>query len=310
MHTGELARRIGADVLARGGLLGPDDLAAYRPVVRPSLTTRVGDWTLATTPPPSVGGVVLAAMLRLLDGRPHGHWSDADVEHLVRVQRAVLGHRLDVLDAHRRPRAGRGGVPRAGRRRPPPGARVRLHRARLGDRRRRRGLLGDGLVGLRRGDDRRGHRDLAQQLPRRAGAQPARSARRCRPAPGCCPTWRRPSAGTPTGRCWRSAPPAPTGSPPRSCRRWPASSAGSAWPRRSTTRGCTCTAPGRPDEVVRRESELSMYFGGVGAALTRPDGHLVAAADPRRDARGAPGASSATVNHGSISWASGPIASA
>jgi gamma-glutamyltranspeptidase/glutathione hydrolase len=40
---------------------------------------------------------------------------------------------------------------------------------------------------------------------------------------------------------------------------------------------------GRQDEVVRRESELSMYFGGVGAALTRPDGHLVAAADPRRD---------------------------
>ena len=67
---------------------------------------------------------------------------------------------------------------------------------------------------------------------------------------------------------------------------------------------------GRPDEVVRRESELSMYFGGVGAALTRPDGHLVAAADPRRDSGGAPGASSATVNHGSISWARGPISSA
>ena len=26
-----------------------------------------------------------------------------------------------------------------------------------------------------------------------------------------------------------------------------------------------------------------MYFGGVGAALTRPDGHLVAVADPRRE---------------------------
>jgi gamma-glutamyltranspeptidase/glutathione hydrolase len=40
---------------------------------------------------------------------------------------------------------------------------------------------------------------------------------------------------------------------------------------------------GRPDEVVRRETELSMYFGGVGATLVRADGHLVAAADPRRD---------------------------
>ena len=39
------------------------------------------------------------------------------------------------------------------------------------------------------------------------------------------------------------------------------------------------------DEEIKVEDpdHLSMYFGGVGAALTRPDGHLVAAADPRRD---------------------------
>jgi gamma-glutamyltranspeptidase / glutathione hydrolase len=37
-------------------------------------------------------------MVRLMEGRPHGSWEDADVEHLVRVQRAVLGHRLAVLD--------------------------------------------------------------------------------------------------------------------------------------------------------------------------------------------------------------------
>jgi len=40
---------------------------------------------------------------------------------------------------------------------------------------------------------------------------------------------------------------------------------------------------GRPGETVRTETELSMYFGGVGAALAHADGHLVAAADPRRD---------------------------
>ncbi|MCW2852860.1 MAG: gamma-glutamyltransferase [Nocardioides sp.] len=98
LHTGDLARRIADDVLERGGLLGHEDLASYAPVVRPSLTTRIGPWTLATTPPPSVGGVCVAAMLRLLEDRPRGPWTPADVEHLVRVQRAVLGHRLDVLD--------------------------------------------------------------------------------------------------------------------------------------------------------------------------------------------------------------------
>jgi len=98
LHTGELAHLISTDVLDRGGILGPEDLAAYAPVVRESLATRVGGWTLATTPPPSVGGVCVAAMLRLLDGRPVGGWGEDDLALLVRVQRAVLGHRLRVLD--------------------------------------------------------------------------------------------------------------------------------------------------------------------------------------------------------------------
>ena len=40
---------------------------------------------------------------------------------------------------------------------------------------------------------------------------------------------------------------------------------------------------GRTDEVVKVETEPSMYYGGVGATLAQPDGHLVAAADPRRE---------------------------
>ena len=91
LHSGDLARLIAADVLDRGGLLGARDLAAYRPVVRPALVAQVGGWRLGTTPPPSVGGVSVAAMLRLLDGR-------TDPEIMVEVQRTVLGHRLDVLD--------------------------------------------------------------------------------------------------------------------------------------------------------------------------------------------------------------------
>ncbi len=98
LHTGDLAQLISDDVLARGGILGPADLAAYAPVVRPALLTRVGEWSLGTNPPPAVGGVCVAAMLRLLDGRPSGAWTKDDIAHLVRAQRAVLGHRLDVFD--------------------------------------------------------------------------------------------------------------------------------------------------------------------------------------------------------------------
>jgi gamma-glutamyltranspeptidase/glutathione hydrolase len=39
---------------------------------------------------------------------------------------------------------------------------------------------------------------------------------------------------------------------------------------------------GRTDEQIRIETDLSMYFGGVGAAVTGPDGDLDAASDPRR----------------------------
>ena len=98
LHEGDLADLLARDVQDRGGLLGAADLAAYAPVVRAPLTTRVGAWSLATTPPPSVGGVVVASMLRLLDDRPRGGWDADDVAHLVRVQRAVLGHRREVLE--------------------------------------------------------------------------------------------------------------------------------------------------------------------------------------------------------------------
>ncbi len=98
LHEGDLARLIAADLHRRGGLLDTADLEAYAAVVRAPLTTRVGAWTLATTPPPSVGGVVVAAMLRLLDAHPQAGWDESDVAHLVRVQRAVLGHRREVLE--------------------------------------------------------------------------------------------------------------------------------------------------------------------------------------------------------------------
>ena len=283
LHTGELARLVTDDVLARGGILGPADLASYRPVVRPSLLTRVGGWTLATTPPPSVGGVVVAAMLRLLEDRPRHGWDADDVARLVAVERAVLGHRHAVLDhstsLERDARAFLDLVDRdhLG------GARVRLDRPRLRHRQRRRRVLGDGVVRVRRRDDREGHRHLAQQLPRRAGAQPAglhRLPPGSRLLSNMAPTVARHDDGT-------------------------ALAIGSPGADRITTAIAQVLAgfvngglslqeavnhprvhvhrAGRADEVVKVETDLTMYYGGVGATLAQPDGHLVAAADPRRD---------------------------
>ncbi|MEJ7757727.1 MAG: gamma-glutamyltransferase [Nocardioidaceae bacterium] len=97
-YTGDLARCIAADMAANDGIMTFDDLASYQAVIRPALPVRVGDWELDTNPTPAVGGVVLAAMLALLDDRPRGAWQADDIVHLINVQRAVLAHRRERLD--------------------------------------------------------------------------------------------------------------------------------------------------------------------------------------------------------------------
>ncbi|RJK92756.1 gamma-glutamyltransferase [Vallicoccus soli] len=99
LYTGGLAELVAADMAAHDGLLGAADLAAYEPAVSPTLDVRVGDWDVATNPPPAIGGVSLAAMLALLDGRPRGDWTPQDRLRLAAVQEAVLTHRVRHLDA-------------------------------------------------------------------------------------------------------------------------------------------------------------------------------------------------------------------
>ncbi|MDO5740941.1 MAG: gamma-glutamyltransferase [Ornithinimicrobium sp.] len=94
LYTGDVAHAIDADMRDRGGLLCAADLAAYRPVIRPALRSQLGDWDLACNPPPSIGGPVLTAMLRLLqavEGR-------ATPARAVTQLKNVLDLRLDKLD--------------------------------------------------------------------------------------------------------------------------------------------------------------------------------------------------------------------
>lgn len=91
-YRGDLARLMADDLAEHGGILTLDDLAAYEVTERPALTVRQGGWRLATNPGPAVGGVCMSAVLALLDGRPvSGSWNAAELAHLVRSQREVLG---------------------------------------------------------------------------------------------------------------------------------------------------------------------------------------------------------------------------
>ncbi|GAA4115304.1 gamma-glutamyltransferase [Knoellia locipacati] len=96
LMTGDLGHALAADMAANGGLVTQADLTAYEVVERTPVRRRVGDWDVAVNPPPSVGGPMLAVMLSELE-RTHGFsWDD-----VVRIQRAVLAYRLAVHDVSR-----------------------------------------------------------------------------------------------------------------------------------------------------------------------------------------------------------------
>lgn len=97
LYRGSLGASIVEAVQDANGLLTSADLEAYRAVVRTPLGARLGSWSFSTNPPPALGGLVLSAMLRLMEGRATAGWSADDVAHLVQVQESVLSFRAQRL---------------------------------------------------------------------------------------------------------------------------------------------------------------------------------------------------------------------
>lgn len=97
-YDGELASAMVTHVGEGGGGLTREDLSRYEAIERPSLTTGIGDWTIASTPPPAIGGGVLAAMLLACRGLGHEVWDTEALLKLINVQRATLAFRHERLD--------------------------------------------------------------------------------------------------------------------------------------------------------------------------------------------------------------------
>ena len=66
-YRGEIAARISEFVVAHGGTIGPDDLAAYEAVERPPIVAPFRGAEVLTNPPPSSGGILIAYCLGLLE---------------------------------------------------------------------------------------------------------------------------------------------------------------------------------------------------------------------------------------------------
>jgi len=97
-YEGELGQKISAHVRDGGGGLTMQDLQEFEAVERPSLTVGIGDWTIASNPPPAIGGAILSAMLLACRDLPHKGWSSAALSQLIQVQRATLDFRRRHLD--------------------------------------------------------------------------------------------------------------------------------------------------------------------------------------------------------------------
>lgn len=99
-YTGEIARRIVADMKANGGLITMEDLAAYKPVERDPLVGTYRGYTIYTPPPASAGGATLLNMLNILehfDVKAAGQGSAASLHLLAETMKLAYADRYRVL---------------------------------------------------------------------------------------------------------------------------------------------------------------------------------------------------------------------
>ena len=221
-------------------------------------------------------------MLRLLEDRPRGRWDADDVEHLVRVQRAVLGHRRDALEtAADLPAASRAWLDQVDADHSAvlesgstahvsvtdaDGAACSLTVS---------SGYGSGMIAAGTGiwlNNCLGEQEL--NPPDRQVAPGSRLLSNMAPVVGRHDDGSSLAIGSPgADRITTAVVSALAGFVNGGLDLEDAV----AHPRVHVHRA------GLPDEDVRREGELTMYFGGVGAALTRTGGLLEAVADPRRE---------------------------
>jgi gamma-glutamyltranspeptidase / glutathione hydrolase len=67
-YQGAIAEKLAAGVREAGGIMTPDDLKSYRPVIRAPVRGNYRGYDIVSMPPPSSGGVVLLETLNILEG--------------------------------------------------------------------------------------------------------------------------------------------------------------------------------------------------------------------------------------------------
>ena len=97
-YDGDIATLIADHCQEGNGMLTAEDLRNYRAKERSSIRTNIGDWSIASNPPPAIGGSMLAAMLLACADLPGNTWTRSALARLVTSQRACLDFRQRNLD--------------------------------------------------------------------------------------------------------------------------------------------------------------------------------------------------------------------
>lgn len=97
-YQGDIAAAIASHCRGGDGMLTAADLRNYQAKERTPLRTSIGHWSIASNPPPAVGGSVLAAMLLACADLSSEGWTASALSQLVESQRACLDFRKRNLD--------------------------------------------------------------------------------------------------------------------------------------------------------------------------------------------------------------------
>jgi gamma-glutamyltranspeptidase/glutathione hydrolase len=99
-YRGRTAELIAAEMASNGGLITPEDLAAYRAKWKQPITKAYGPYRIISMPPSSSGGVALAQMTEMLEDYPleeYGFHSLRSVQLIVEAMRRAYADRAEYL---------------------------------------------------------------------------------------------------------------------------------------------------------------------------------------------------------------------
>lgn len=97
-YHGDLAAKICQHVADGGGALTREDLSTYEAVERAALSVDVRSCSIASNPPPAIGGTTLAALLLACSDLRGPRWDRPALAKLIAAQHSVLGYRKRHLD--------------------------------------------------------------------------------------------------------------------------------------------------------------------------------------------------------------------